>query len=208
MRLVAGLSIVVLLAGCEATTPTTPPLPSVASAAPSISAPPATAPATAPSATASPTSVRVEAGLLERLPAQIDGVSLQADAETAGELAGDAALQMPVDAIAIAIYVAPGASGSTGDYAVATVVHLRPDIFSDTFYRDWRDTFDAGVCEQAGGVSTRAETTIAERRVFIATCAGGIRTYHVHLENDDVLVSIQGIGERRLGERIVGGLTE
>ncbi|MGK2851229.1 MAG: hypothetical protein ACSLFN_10015 [Candidatus Limnocylindrales bacterium] len=208
MRLVAGLWIIVLVAGCGPTTPTTSPLPSAASAAPSASASRATVPATATSATTPPTSVRVDAALLERLPAQIDGVSLQADAETAVEVADDAALQAQVDAIAIAIYVAPEVSGSTGEYAVATVVHLRPGIFSDTFYRDWRDTFDAGVCEQAGGVSTRAETTIDERRVFIGTCAGGIRTYHVHLENDDVLVSIQGIGERRLGERIIGGLTE
>lgn len=202
MRLVAWLSVVVLAAGCGATTPTTPttpPLPSVGTAAPSTAAPPATIP---------PATVRVDALLLERLPTTVDGVGAQVDAVTAGEVAGDAALQAQVDAIAIAIYVAPEVSGSTGDYAVATVVHLRPGLFSETFYRDWRDTFDAGVCEQAGGVSTRAETTIAERRVFIATCAGGIRTYHVHLADDDVLVSIQGIGERRLGERIVGGLTE
>lgn len=212
MRLVAWISAVVLVAGCGAAKPTTPVPTSVPSAAPSASATvvasPATAPTTAPPAATAPTPVRVDARLLERLSAEIDGVGAQVDAETAEELAGDPALQAQVDAIAIAIYVAPEASGSSGDYAVATVVHLRPGIFSDTFYRDWRDTFDAGVCEQAGGVSTRAETTIAERRVYIGTCAGGITTYHVHLPADDVLISIQGAGGRRLGERIVEGLTE
>lgn len=199
MRLVAWISAVVLVAGCGAAKPTTPVPTSVPSAA---------SPTAAASAATRPTSVRVDARLLERLPTEIDGVGAQVDAETAEELAGDPALQAQVDAIAIAIYIAPEASGSSGDYAVATVVHLRPGIFSDTFYRDWRDTFDAGVCEQAGGVSTRAETTIAERRVYIGTCAGGITTYHVHLPADDVLISIQGAGGRRLGERIVEGLTE
>jgi len=214
VRIAAWLSLVVLVVGCGSTTPTTIALPSAGTAAPSsTSADPTTSPASAspasePPLSAAPSDVRVDARLLERLPATIDGIGAQSDVETAREVAGDAAIQAQVDAIAIAVYVAPDASGSTGDYAVATVVHLRPGVFSDPFYRDWRDTFDAGVCEQAGGVRTRAETTIARRRVFIGTCAGGIRTYHVHLADDDVLVSIQGIGERRLGERIVEGLTE
>jgi len=209
VRLAAWLSVVVLVVGCGSTTPTTTAPPSPATAAPSsTSADPTISLASDPPLSAAPSDVRVDARLLERLPATIDGIGAQSDVETAGEVAGDAALQAQVDAIAIAVYVAPEASGSTGDYAVATVVHLRPGVFSDPFYRDWRDTFDAGVCEQAGGVRTRAETTIAERRVFIGTCAGGTRTYHVHLAADDVLVSIQGIGEERLGERIVEGLTE
>lgn len=208
MRLGLGLTIALLVAGCGSSPPS----------APSASSAPPPAPVVTPVATESPiaassfgpslTSVRVDATLLERLPAAIDGVSAQPDPVTAAEVARDAALQAQVQAIAIAIYVAPEVSGSTGDYAVATVVRLRPGVFSDTFYRDWRDTFDAGVCEQAGGVSTRAETTIAERPVHIGTCVGGIATYHVHLVDDDLLVSIQGVGERRLGERIVGGLTE
>lgn len=205
MRLGVGLAIALLVAGCASSPPSTPISSSVA-------------PGVTPAATASPVaaspvgpslgSVRVDATLLERLPTAVDGVAAQPDAVTAAEVATDAALQAQVQAIAIAIYIAPEVSGSTGDYAVATVVQLRPGVFSDTFYRDWRDTFDAGVCEQAGGVSTRAETTIAERPVHIGTCVGGIATYHVHLADADVLVSIQGVGQGRLGERIVAGLTE
>lgn len=203
MRHGVGLALAVIVAGCGPSLPSYPGESSASSAAPPASAVPTATSPVGPSAA----SVRVDATLLGRLPAAVDDVRAQPDPETAAEVAGDAALQAQVEALAIAIYVAPEASGSTGDYAVATVVQLRPGVFSDTFYRDWRDTFDAGVCEQAGGVSTRAETTIAERRVFIGTCVEGIRTYHVHLA-DDLLVSIQGIGERRLGERIVGGLTE
>lgn len=200
MRLAIALLIV---AGCGTTQPPS----SVLSPSPLV-APSASAMSTAWAIAGSPPTVRVDQGLLDALPPEVDGVAAQPDPGTAAEVAGNAALQAQVDAIAIAIYVAPDASGSTGDYAVATVVHLRPGVFSDTFYRDWRDTFDAGVCEQAGGVSTRAETTIAERRVFIGTCVDGVRTYHVHLADDDVLVSIQALGEGRLGERIVAGLTE
>lgn len=196
MRLGVGLAIALLVAGCASSPPSAP----ISSSAPPVVPSESIAPASA--------SVRVDATLLERLPTAVDGVAAQPDAVTAAEVATDAALQAQVEAIAIAIYIAPEVSGSTGDYAVATVVQLRPGVFSDTFYRDWRDTFDAGVCEQAGGVSTRAETTIADRRVFIGTCAGGITTYHVHLAADDLLVSIQGVGEQRLGERIVRGLTE
>lgn len=203
MRLAAWLPVVVLIAGCGASTPTATVAPRAATNAPTASADPMATPAGP-----SPASVRVDERLLGRLPAAVDGIRAQPDPDTAAEVAGDAALQAQIQAIAIGIYVAPEASESTGDYAVATVVQLRSGVFSETFYRDWRDTFDHGVCELAGGVSTGAETTIAERRVFIGTCAGGVRTYHVHLADDDLLVSIQGVGERRLGERIVEGLTE
>ena len=203
MRVAAAALAILLLSGCGATTPP----PSVMS--PSIRVAPTTSPdpAASPSPTL-PTSVRVDAGLLAGLPADVDGVAGQPDPDTAAEVASDALLQGAIDAIAIAIYVAPGASGTSSDYAVATVVHLRRGVFNTEFYRDWRDTFDTGVCEQAGGVRTHAEASIRGRQTYIATCAGGVQTHHVYLERSDVLVSIQGVGERRFGERIVEGLTE
>ena len=45
----------------------------------------------------------------------------------------------------------PAATDSAGDYVVVTVP-ARPDMFSDLFFRDWRDTFDSAACDQAGGV--------------------------------------------------------
>lgn len=210
MRRRLGIAIAFLVAGCASSPPSAPTASTVAPAvSPEGTARPAVPTPDGPSpGVASLAPVRVDASLLDRLPAAVDGAAAQPDPVTAGEVAGDAALRAQVQAIAIAIYVAPEVSGSTGDYAVATVVHLRPGVFSDTFFRDWRDTFDAGVCEQAGGVSTRAETTIAERPVHIGTCVGGITTYHLHLADDDLIVSIQGVGEGRLGERIVAGVTE
>jgi hypothetical protein len=55
-------------------------------------------------------------------------------------------------------------------------------------------------------VSRRAETLVAGRAVFVATCVQGARTYHVHLVGPDRIVSITSIGERNLGERIVSDL--
>ena len=71
-----------------------------------------------------------------------------------------------------------------------------------------RDTFDTAVCEQAGGVDGRAEVEIEGRRTYVGTCAGGVRTYHVHLPDSDVIVSMQSVGEGRYGERVVAGLAE
>ncbi|MEO5884545.1 MAG: hypothetical protein ABIQ58_03410 [Candidatus Limnocylindrales bacterium] len=203
MRIAIAALAILLLSGCGVTTPP----PSVMS--PSIPV----APTASPDPTASPsptlpTSARVDAGLLAVLPSDVDGVAGQPDPETAAEVARDALLQGAIDAISIAIYVAPRASGTSSDYAVATVVHLRPGVFSAEFYRDWRDTFDTGVCEQAGGVNTHAEASIRGRQTYIATCAGGVKTHHAYLQRSDVLVSIQGVGDRRFGERIVEGLTE
>jgi hypothetical protein len=88
-----------------------------------------------------------------------------------------------------------------------TVARVKPGLFGDLFYRGWRDTFDAAVCEQAGGVAGHAEAEIAGRQTFIGTCAGGVHTYHVHLPDQDVIVSMQAVGDGRFGERVVEGLT-
>jgi hypothetical protein len=91
---------------------------------------------------------------------------------------------------------------------VVTVTRLREGVFSDAFHRDWRDSFDAAVCDQAGGVIGNAEAEIDGHRTFIGTCAGGVRTYHVVLADTDTLISMQALGAGRLGERIVEELPE
>ncbi len=95
---------------------------------------------------------------------------------------------------------------STSDVAVASVVRLKPGVYSDEYFRSWRETFDTGACSQAGGVAGSAESVIAGRRTFIGHCAGGVFTYHVYLPAGAAIVSISSLGERRLGERIVEGI--
>ena len=152
--------------------------------------------------------VIVDPSLLAVLPDAIDGVRVNADPATAADIAAEGSIAPFVSALALATAFGPAATDGAGDYVVVTVARLRPNTFSDLFYRGWRDTFDSAVCDQAGGVAGSAETEIAGRQTFIGTCAGGVHTYHVHLTTRDLIVSMQGLGPGRFGERIVEGLTE
>lgn len=194
---------------------------------PSVTAAPPTAPAPSASpAVASPTpssagttssdaastqpsaGVAVDPSLLGVLPDAVEGVPLQADETTAAEIAREPSIAPFVSSLALAAAFGPPASGSVGDYVVVTVARVKPGLFGDLFFRGWRDTFDAAVCEQAGGVQGAAEATIGGRQTFIGTCAAGIHTYHVHLPQQDLIVSMQGGGPKRFGERVVEGLNE
>lgn len=201
-------------AGCGPTPPTTSPsgTPS-ASASPSVSAPAtpvASAPAASPSGSVAsvpppPVGVSVDPGLLEVLPAQIDGVTLQPDPVTADEISRDPLLAESALSIAVALAVAPGASDSE-DLAVANVIRLRPDVFDEAFYQEWRDTYNEAACEVADGLESERQAEIGGRQTYIGTCTGGAETYHTYLEEQGFLVSITATGERRFGELILAGL--
>ena len=163
--------------------------------------------APSPSLVAAPV-VSVDDTLLDLLPNDVGGVPLTGDSATASEIADDPALTGSVIAVAVAAAFAPAPPGRVGDYVVVTLARLEPGVFDDAFFRDWRDTFDGAVCAQAGGVAGHAEADIATHRTYITTCAGGVRTYHVHLDSSDVIVSMQAVGDGRFGERVVEGLTE
>jgi hypothetical protein len=150
----------------------------------------------------------VDAALLDVLPDQVAGIPITPDLETAAQIADEGSIEPFVSAVALATAFGPPATGTVTDYVVVTVARIRPGIFSDVFFRGWRDTFDAGVCEQAGGVERNAEADIGGRQTFIGTCVGGVHTYHVHLPTKDLIVSMQGMGDGGWPERIVTGLTE
>jgi hypothetical protein len=176
---------------------------------PAASIDPAASP---PAASASPaaggTDISVDPSLLALLPADIGGVPLTPDPETAAQVAAAESLAPSLSAIAVAAAFGPPPSDAIGDYVVATVARLRTEVFDEAWFRDWRDSFDAGVCEQAGGVAGHAEATLGGHQTFIGSCAGGVHTYHVYLPRQDVVVSLQGIGPGRFGERVIEGLTE
>lgn len=137
--------------------------------------------------------------LLDVLPAELDGLPLTSAPEAAADIQADPDLVAAAERLALGLVVDPA-----GELAVAAVIALRPGVFSDAFWRDWRDSYDAGACAQAGGVRGNAETTIGGRPVHIGTCEAGARTYHLHLEDRNILVSVTAIGDvRRLGERLV-----
>lgn len=195
----------VLLGACIPARPTpSPVVPSPTAAVPSNDASPPGSAATSPAA-----GVTVDPSLLEVLPDQIDGTPVNPDPESAADIAAEGSIAPFVSAIALATAFGAAATDAGGDYAVVTVARLRPGTYSDLFFRGWRHTFDAGVCEQAGGVADgSAETQIAGHQTFVGTCVGGVHTYHVHLAKDDLIVSMQGVGPGRFGERIVAGITE
>ena len=145
----------------------------------------------------------VDATLLAVLPAAVDGLPVNESPE--GE---DAALADPIlPQVASEIASGLAIDAATGDFVYVVVVRLLPGGFDDATFRDWRDTYDIGACSQAGGVAGKAEATIGGRHVFIGTCAGGVRTYHVRLVERGLLISLSAVGDqRRLGELLLKGL--
>jgi hypothetical protein len=174
---------------------------------PAASSPSAAVVATPPAAsvTAPPsTLIAVDPSLLDLLPDAVAGHPLEGSPEAAAESAGDATLAANAESLAVAI----AADQPTGSFVVASVVQLRPGVYDEEFFRDWRDSFDEGVCAQAGGVSGNAQSEIDGRTVYIGTCAGGVHTYHVYLEAPDAIVSVNSVGEARLGEALMENLPD
>lgn len=146
--------------------------------------------------------VQVDPTLLEIFPRAVDGLEIVES--PAGEAAALADPLLPQVAMAVAAGLA--IEPVSGDFVYGLIVRLIPDALDGAAYRDWRDAFDEGACSQAGGVAGHEETELGGRVVYSATCAGGLRTYHVWLESIDVLISASAVGERRLGERLVENL--
>jgi hypothetical protein len=150
----------------------------------------------------------VDGDLLHVLPSRIDGVPLEPDPTTAAQIAGDPSLAGLAQAIAVALAIRPGTS-SGDDLAIVSIIRLQPGIFSDAWFETWRSTYDESACEVAGGVTgSPTQKSIAGRTVFVGTCAGDAQTYHVHLRDPVLIVSITAAGPGRFGELVVAGLAE
>ena len=210
-RLIRGATLaavaLVVVAGCIPPRPSPTPTPAPPSPAPPPSPTPS-AGATASGTSVPSAAVAVDPALLSVLPDAVGGVPLRPDQVTAAEIAREPSIAPFVSSLALAAAFGPPASGAVGDYVVVTVARVKPGLFGDLFFRGWRQTLDTAVCQQAGGVQGAAEATIGGRQTFIGTCAGGTHTYHVHLPERDLIVSMQGGGPGRFGERVVEGLNE
>jgi hypothetical protein len=216
LALLAGLAT----AGCGPDQATVAPSTAVTPSAPATpaittgpSAPVAASPSAPPSgsgaASAAPSGpgVRVDPQLLRVLPAQVDGVPLAPDPATAGQIAADASLPGFAEAIAVAFAFSSGASGD--DFAIASVLRLRPGVFTEPWFSAYRNSYDGAACQVAGGVQGQSTATkLAGRTTYVGTCAGDAHTYHVHLADPTLIVSITAAGSRRFGELVVAGLAE
>ena len=152
-------------------------------------------------AVGSPTPVAVDPDLLGFVPQAGDGVALTFDRTTSTTVAADPGLAQDAAALAIGLYTRTPAS--PGDLVVVSVVRLRDPAADETWFRDWRDTYDTAACANASGVVRHAETVLGGRTFYIGSCAGGSFTYHVRLPDEGVVVSLTSIGAGRLGEEIV-----
>lgn len=211
LGLTAAALVLALAACAPATAPSAPP----STPGPTPAGPPATLPPPA-TGTAEPASIAVPTGspdatgstggtvrddtLLAILPPDIDGVPVGPEEQAFGEATADAAFTANVERAAFFVVA------RDTDLASGLVAVFRQGRWSDAAYQDWRETYNDGVCAQAGGVKTTAETTIDGRTVWVTVCAQGIRVYHVYLEERRALVSVFSLGEGLFGERIVKDL--
>jgi hypothetical protein len=171
-------------------------------AAPSSAAP--STPDADPAATDSP--LVVDASLLQVLPASVAGIIMQPSPDTATGMIDDAGLADSASAVAVGVIAGAGSS-ETDDFAVSTVVQLRPGVFNDAFYQAWRTDYDTAACEPSGGVESHSQQTIGSHAVEVTVCSEGARTYHTHLPGDR-LVSITAVGDRNFGDLVMAGLRQ
>jgi hypothetical protein len=206
---VAVALVTVAMVGCGSPVVSIPTAPSTpgASASASASATPSqaesTSPAISPGLRSSVPGVDVvmDPALLEVLPAAVGAAGVEIEPASFGEAVQDPSFGANVDAAAFAIVT------EADDLASGVVAHLRPDVFSEAFFRDWRDSYDEGACAQAGGVAAHAQVGLdGDRTMYVTTCAGGLRVYHAYVSERGVVVSVFSLGERRFGEQLIRGL--
>jgi hypothetical protein len=208
LLVVIGLAGGAVLALSRPQGPTPTATPGLSSDLGSLAAPATGTPAPSASGSTSATaggspSISIDSALLAVLPASVHGVPLVENADAEAHDLTDPALAGEASALAAALVI----DATTSDWAYVSVVRLRPRVFSDAYFRSWRETFDGGACAQAGGVSqSSAEATIAGHLTYIGHCVGGILTYHVHLVAGDIIVSISAVGDQRFGQLVVEGL--
>ncbi len=202
------IAVIVAAAACVSSTPDTSPSPATIPSSPSD---PSVAPTSSlgdasvePAASPSGTSVPFDDALLAFLPASVDGIALTPDPDTGATVGADPELIGVADGLAYAVAIDPAAE----EFALASVVRFQPGVLDDAFFRDWRDSFDEGACSQAGGIGGHAAAEIGGRQTYIGSCEGGLLTYHVALVDEDVVVSVSSLGERRLGEQVIAGLRQ
>ena len=145
----------------------------------------------------------VDPRLLAILPERVAGVAISASPDTANGMISDPLLQASASAIVVGAAIDPAGL----DLAIASVIQLRPGVYTATFFEGWRAAYDAAACARAGGVSSHVSQVLGARRVDVAVCTQGARTYHVHLAGD-IIVSITAAGDRMFGNLVMAGLRE
>ena len=148
----------------------------------------------------------IDDALLAVLPRSVAGFAMQPAPQTAATMIANADFQRSASALAVGYVIAPGNSRSD-DLAISSVIRLRPGTFDDTFYANWRASYDAAACDPAGGVSSHIQQVNGQHQVEVTVCAKGARTLQTHLAGD-ILVSITAVGDRKFGDLVMNGLRQ
>jgi len=144
----------------------------------------------------------IDAALLDYLPETVGGAPVTEALDEAALALADPALPR----IATGLDVGLALDETSRNLVTAHVVRLREGAFDDDTYRQWRDSYDDGACAAAGGIVGRAEATIDERTVHVTSCVAGLRTYHVWIEDEHLLISASSVGDERFGELLMSEL--
>ena len=204
--LAAALCAVALVSACDSNRPTAT---GTGSTAPSGSVPTfATGPSAPPQSFGPPpvptpddtTGVVLDPTVLDVLPPDVDGIPVREEPDEAANLLNT----IDLGRYAAAADAAVAVDGS--NLVVAWVVRLRPGSFSEAAYQQWRDSYDQGACSAAGGVTGRAQAELGGRNTYVTSCVAALRTYHVWLKEQDVLISASSVGEARFGETLMSTL--
>jgi hypothetical protein len=207
-----AVAVAVLLGACGSGAASMPPAPAAASGSPASPSSAAPAPASpSPSSSASsaaPTAIVAPSGatvaldpsLLAVLPASVGGVEITQEPESFTEALKSPGFVAGVDRAVFPIAV------DGGDLVSGVVAHVRPGVWSDRFFADWRATYDRGACDRAGGVVGHAVSTFGARNVYVTTCGQGVRVYHAYLAGLGVVVSMFSLGDKRFGDQLMAGL--
>ena len=198
-----ALGAALLLGGCGARDASLVPMPLPVTGTPAPPTVPPTVPPTSPAPTLpmpSGASVALDPGLLALLPSSIGGAPVSEEPTSFGQAIKDASFVSSIDRAAFPIAV------SGADWASGVLAHVRPGLYSDKMFADWRASYDQGACAQSSGVLARAEQTLGGRTTYVTTCGGGLRTYHTHLASRDVIVSLLSTGAQDFGAQLMAGI--
>jgi hypothetical protein len=147
-------------------------------------------------------SLVIDKSLLDVLPRTVDSLPVTEEPDGDDQLRADDVAAM----IASAGVAAVAVDQQTDDLALVFVLRLLPNGLTDNTFGDWRDSYDATVCDGADQVVGEAEQNVGTNHIFIGTCSSGLRTYHTWIKARGILISISSTGERRLGLAILGNL--
>lgn len=205
LRVLGALILpVAILAACGGggATPTSGSLATGPGATATIQPPTSFGPPPSPTPPDETSPIALDPTLLRFLPESVEGITVVEDVDEAAIALSDPALPRIASAVDGAVAVDTG----TGNLVYAWIVQLRPGVFTDGDFRQWRDSYDDGACAPAGGVVGRAEATIGGRQAFVTSCVAGLHTYHVWIKDQDILISASSIGDGRFGEKLLEGL--